>query len=119
MVILGVLISNDLHATNQIEGIISSRSQSLNALRVLRSHCLRAEALHMITGATTITRFLYASPAWWGLTSAIDPRDRLEQFLRRIQRMGFLHNETPAIAEMVGSTEGRLLRSTIANPASC
>src|SRR6218665_3485533 len=112
--ILGVLVSNDIHATNHIESLSSSCSRSLYALRVLRSHGLRAEALHVITGATTVARLLYASPAWLGLTSAKD-RDRLEQFLRRIQRMGFLHAETPTIAEMVGTAEYRLLRSIIAN----
>ena len=81
------------------EDLISSCSRSLYALRALRSHDLRAEALHVITGATTIARLLYTSPACWDLTSAKD-RDRLEQFLRRIQRMGFLHAETPTIALM-------------------
>src|SRR6218665_1913842 len=80
MKILGVLVSNDLHATNNIEGLISSCSRSLYALRALMSHGLSAEALHVITGATTVARLLYASPAWWGLTSAKD-RERLGQFL--------------------------------------
>ena len=115
MKILGVLVSNDLHATNHIEGLISSCSRSLDALRVLRYHGQRAEALHVITGATTIARLFYASPAWCGLTSAKD-RSRLGQFLRRIQRMGFHHAETPTIAEMVGTAEDRLLRSIITNP---
>jgi len=87
MVILVVLVSNDLHATNHIEGLISSCSRSLYALRILRSHGLRCTCRPtcgsstrgiLITGATTIAQLFYASPAWWGLTSAKD-RDRLEQ----------------------------------------
>ena len=34
----------------------------------------------MVTGATTISRLLYASPAWWGLTSAEDS-GRLESYI--------------------------------------
>ena len=54
---------------------------SLHALRVLRWHGLPAEALSTVTEATIISRLLYASPAWWGLTSAED-RARLESFLK-------------------------------------
>src|SRR6218665_1196132 len=57
-----------------------SREQSLEPV-----HRLSADALSTVTEATIIFRLLYASPAWWGLTSAED-RARLESFLKKLRR---------------------------------
>jgi len=57
-----------------------SCAQSLFALRTLRHHGLPTDALHTVFQATVVAKLSYASPAWWGLTSAAD-RDRLEAFL--------------------------------------
>lgn len=48
--------------------------------RVLRTHGLPEAALHVVTEATSIALLLYASPAWWGLTTTKD-KDRLDHFL--------------------------------------
>src|SRR6218665_2211034 len=73
-----------------------SRAPSLEPVQRLpsRSPCpalawaLRC-ALSTVTEATIISRLLYASPAWWGLTSAED-RARLESFLKKLRRHQFL-----------------------------
>ena len=40
------------------------------ALRMLRAHGLPDQALNLVMRATTINRFLYAGPAWWGYAKA-------------------------------------------------
>src|SRR6218665_2514202 len=79
MLILGVILRRDLRASSHVNRVLSLCNGSLHALRVLRWHGLSAEALSAVTEATIISRLLYASPAWWGLTSAED-RARLESF---------------------------------------
>lgn len=65
----------------------------------------------MVTGATTLSRLLYTSPAWWGLTSAED-RGHLELFLRKLQRHQFLPLLIGSIAE---AADVRLLLAVVAS----
>src|SRR6218665_3403357 len=88
MVILGITITDDLRASNHVDSVIASCSQSMYALRVLKAHGLPAAALHTVTRATTIARLLYASPAWWGLITEKD-RARLDKLYMRIKRMDY------------------------------
>ena len=85
MKILGVTIREDLGTSTHIDGILGVCSRSLYALRVLRSHGLPTTALHDVARATTVSRLLYAAPAWWGFTKAED-RNRLDRFLQRSRR---------------------------------
>jgi len=64
----------------------------------------------VVTRATTVARLLYASPAWWGLTTAAD-RSKLDRFLLITQRMGFLSESAPNMPEMVYAAEDGLLRA--------
>src|SRR6218665_1881779 len=70
MLILGVILRGDLRASSHVHRVLSLCNDSLHALRVLSWHGLSAEALSTVTVATIISGLLYASPAWWGLTSA-------------------------------------------------
>ena len=65
MKILGITINSELKVDEHIESLIKSSLTSLYALRILKVHGLRKEAIIM-------TRILYAAPAWWGLTQASD-----------------------------------------------
>jgi len=40
-------------------------------LRIPKTHDLSPESLHLVTQATTLSRLLYASPAWYGYTVPI------------------------------------------------
>jgi hypothetical protein len=64
MVILGVTIRDDLRATSHVDGVLAACSGSLHALRVLRAHGLPSIALQEVARATTMTRLLFAAPAW-------------------------------------------------------
>src|SRR6218665_2399090 len=69
MLIRGVILRGDLRASSHVHRVLSLCNSSLHALHVLRWHRLSADALSKVTEATIISRLLYASPAWWGLTS--------------------------------------------------
>ena len=78
-------------------------------------HGLPESALHEVARATTLARLLYASPAWWGFASASD-RTRVERFLQRTIRMGYLPHALPDAAVLVSETETRLLASVVLRP---
>ena len=71
-----------------IQTVISSCTQTLYALRVLR-------ALHMIVPSkrsVVLAKLLYASSSWIGFSNATD-RQKLQAFLNRSKRSGFCDNE--------------------------
>src|SRR6218665_2922917 len=114
MKILGVIVNDNLRATDHVAELTSSCSRGLYALRVLRSHGLSEVSLHGVTKATVVARLLYAAPAWRGFTTAED-RNKLEQFLNRTGRMGYLPGDSPAVSEMVRKAEDKLLSAVTSN----
>src|SRR6218665_2365862 len=69
---------------------------SIHALRMLRSYGLGSPQLHVIARSTctTLASMLYASPAWWGFTSARDKK----KLIGRLQRGGFLPDDVLSFA---------------------
>jgi len=86
--ILGVTITNGLSVAEHIQGVITSCSQTLHALRVLRAHGMPPSALHEVFRAVVITKLCYASSAWWGFSTAGDIQ-RITAFIRRSIRQGY------------------------------
>jgi len=66
--ILGVTVTNTL----SIQTVIKSYSQTLHALRILRSHCMSATIIQHVFQAVVIAKLTYASQCWSGFTSASD-----------------------------------------------
>src|SRR6218665_1383064 len=62
--------------------------------------------MHCLRYATTISRLLYAAPAWWGCASAAD-RERFDRFLRKLHRVGYSH--TANIDDLIKPAEVKLL----------
>src|SRR6218665_3007566 len=116
MLILGVILRGDLRASSHVQRVLSLCNGSLHALRVLRWHGLSAEALSTVTEATIISRLLYASPAWWGLTSAED-RVRLESFLKKLRRHQFLSSSIWSFESMADAAGVWFLRAVVASDA--
>jgi len=114
MHILGVTLGQDLRVTAHVHKIIEACSSSLHALRILRSHGLTTNALHVVAEATTLAKLLYAVPVWWGLATATDRR-ALDRLHARTQRLGYLPFDNPTIEERVTSAEKRLFRSILSN----
>src|SRR6218665_441573 len=78
MIVLGVNISYDLWTSAHVDRLLGRCTSSLHALRILRAHGLPQDALHNVAKATLLSRLLYASPSWWGMTSA-DERLKIER----------------------------------------
>src|SRR6218665_339800 len=87
--VLDVAISSDLGMSEHLDQVLSSFASSCYALRVLRCHSLPALQLQEVARATTVASFMYASPSWWGFTSACD-RERIERLINKRKRYCFL-----------------------------
>ena len=70
--------------------------------------------LHMTARSTTLAKLTYALPAWWGYASGGE-RDRLESFIRRAKRAGFLSHDAPTVAEMASKADDRLFNAIRTN----
>ena len=101
MKILGVTLQSDLKMEAHITEVLSSCASSLYALGVLRSHGLLTSSLHEVARTSTMARLMYASPAWWGFVSAGD-RDRVEGFIRKTKKFGFLPTNHGSAKEIPG-----------------
>src|SRR6218665_3328625 len=75
-----------------------------NALRILRSHGLQPNELHLVARATTVASILYASPAWYGFANE-GGRKRLERLLARMRRCGYLPRDFPCLAALVDGAD--------------
>jgi len=64
---------------------------------------------------TTVASLLYASPAWWGFTTA-EQRNRQERLLLRLKRGGFLPADSPSFKELDRDADLGLFRSISSNP---
>jgi len=83
-----VTISRKFSVSSHVDELLVKCSQSLFALRTLRQHGLPPDTLHAVFQAVVINELIYASPAWYGFTSAAD-RGRLDSLLRRSARLGY------------------------------
>lgn len=112
---LGVIISADLSIGEHISAIISTCQQSTYAIRILRSHGLQGDALHMIFKATTLAKLLYASPSWWGFATG-QHKDRLVAVLRKAKKADFLPKDFPDITELCEMADARYFKAVTSNP---
>src|SRR6218665_3262968 len=78
MRVLGVVVNSKLTMKDHLDHLLSSCASSIYALRMLRVHGLQDKQIHVVASMTTLASMLYASPAWWGFTTAQD-RDRIER----------------------------------------
>src|SRR6218665_2416960 len=96
--------------SNHIDRTISSCASSQFALKTLRSHGLRPQELQLVARLTTVASLLYASPTWWGFTTA-EQRNRL-----RLRRGGFLPADSPSFEELARDADLGLFKSISSNP---
>ena len=80
-------MTNHLSAGEHVRDVIGKCAQSLHALKLLRCHGVSDDSLRLVYKAIVLSKLLYASPAWWGFTSAAD-KQRLEATIRRAVRLG-------------------------------
>ena len=58
---------------------------------------------------------MYASPAWWGYSSANDLA-RIDQLFRKLKRSGFLPQAAPDAEALAREADGRLFKSILLDP---
>ena len=69
---LNILGNRHFSVSEHVSCVIGKCAQTIQALRILRSHGLCNDALHRVYRSTVIGKLLYAVNAWWGFTSAAD-----------------------------------------------
>src|SRR6218665_841888 len=70
--VLGVQFDSKLSMGDHIIKLLTTCSSSTYALRVLRSHGLKPNELHLVDRATTVGSILHAAPAWYGFANEGD-----------------------------------------------
>jgi len=111
---LGVTFDNKLSFTRHIDEVLAGCSQMLFALRTLRSHGLSDSAIHVVYQATIISKLSYASPSWWGYTTAVD-RERIEAFIKRSVRQGYRSAASQTFADICSAADNRLFAKVTNN----
>ena len=111
---LGVTLSRKFSVAQHVDQLLVSCAQSLFALRTLRHHGLPTDASHTIYQAIIDSKLAYASPAWWGLTTAAD-RARLEAFLRRSVNIGFRSDTAPTLGVICSERDDALFAKITSN----
>jgi len=81
--------------SDHIRDVIGKCAQSLHALKLLRNHGMIDDSLRHVYKVVVLSKLLYASPAWWGFTSAAD-KQRLEASIRRAVRSGLYTADDPS-----------------------
>ena len=112
--ILGVTFSNRFSTREHVNVTLAACQQTLVALRTLRAHGLDQTSLQTIFKAVAIGKLRYASPAWYGFTSAED-RERIEVFLRKSKRAGYCQSDDQTFESMCGDADAALFRSIVTN----
>jgi len=67
---------------DHLHAVVTSCSQTLHTLRILRSQGLPVEGLFEVYHEVVTAKLLYAASTWWGFTST-DDKQRLAAFIRR------------------------------------
>ena len=80
--------------TEHISNLVSRASQSLYALKIIKSNGLAARHLNSVCQATLVSPMTYASPAWWGFAN-IGDLTRVQSVLNRGHRWGFTSAPDP------------------------
>jgi len=106
-------LKNQLPASH-VDELLTKSSQSLFTLRTLREHGLPPSNRHAVFQAVVINKLIYASPAWYGFTSAAD-RERLDSFLRRSARLGYRDAQSPSFDSLCETADEQLFVKTVKN----
>jgi len=112
--ILGVTISDHLSVNQHVTNVIAACAQTFHALRVLRAHGLNKDALEGVFKAVVIAKLTYASPAWWGFTTAHD-RKKMESVIRRGVRFGYCTTNQAPLAELAVEADETLFENILHN----
>ena len=112
--ILGVTVTNTLSVNEHVSNVISSCSQSVHALRILRTHGVTAASVHIIFKSVVVAKLVYAASSWWGFATA-DDRKRLQAVIRRGIRSGLCQQHHKTVEELVEGADDKLFTNVMYN----
>ena len=111
---LGVTISDTFSIKTHVNNVISSCSQALYAMKILKSQGLTTESLQIIFQSTILSRLLYASQAWYGFANE-NEINRLEAFLRKSIKSSFALPTLPSFKKLCSNNDDKLFASVRGN----
>jgi len=79
------------------------------------NHGMSDGSIRHVYKAVVLCKLLYASPAWWGFTSAAD-KQRLEASLRRAVRSGLYAADDPSFSQLIADMDDNLFAHIRHNP---
>ena len=112
--ILGVTINNKLSVRDHIESVVASCSQSMHALRILRSHGMHDSLIHKIFNSIILSKLSYASPAWRGFMLSCDIT-RIDSVINRAKKFGYCASNVPNVTEIFDSADSKLFEAVSTN----
>jgi len=115
--VLGVTITDTLSFAFHLKNTITKASQSLFALKTLKSHGLQGANLHNVCQAYLYNHLTYTIPSWRGFASTED-LTRLQKVLNRATRWG-LHGGIPLanFHALADKSDKTLFKKLVNNPA--
>ena len=116
MVILGVVMTEHIGFEMHIKRICVQARQSMSALRIMTTLGLTGPLLHDVVRMTTVSRLLYASPAWWGFAGH-QKRNRLQSVMDRLVRLRYLPESNPTLEQLYRTADGNLFTAALADPS--
>ena len=112
---LGVVINDQLTATDHVSYILTACRPYQYALGVLRCHGIPDQSLKDVFQATVLAKITYCLPASSGLCTAAD-RTRLNSFLRRCVKLGYYSStDLPTTLSTADDAEDTLFKSILRN----
>ena len=108
--ILGVTFSSTLSINQHVKEVTTACTQSLHALRVLRTHALSAPLINTVFTSKILSKITYCSPAWRGFASAAD-LTMLEGFVRRCKRQNFCSKSQTSLEPLLDSRDSQLFKA--------
>jgi len=102
------IINTHFSVSEHVSCIIGKCAQTIQALRILRSHGLCNDALHLVYRSTVIGKLLYA-------VNASADRQRMEALVKRGVRSGLCAADTPNLTELIESSDNALFNRVLGN----
>ena len=112
--ILGVTITDTLSFDEQVNTVVTRVSQAGYALRILRAHGLRGQALWDVARSTAISRLIYASPAWYGYLNK-NSLNKVQGVINRFKRYGYLPADQEDFSVICEIVDNRLFNTVLNN----
>ena len=114
LVKLGVTIQDSLSMKEHINAVLSSCTNMLYAMNILKMHGLPPSGLQQVFNAKVLSKLTYASPAWCGLMGR-DDVGRIDSFLRRAKKFGYYSQDGKMFDELCLKADDELFKKVRTN----